>query len=158
MWLFYELAMHPNIQNKVREEINDFRGQSGSRDLTPSDFESLPYTTAVIKYVAFQMMVTSIVDSHYRETLRFYPVGPHAFRWAGRDEIIPLSKPVKTKSGEESYEVSIKEGEPVLISICGYNRLKELWGDDAQEWNPARFMGERLAAMPKHSLGVYSNL
>ncbi len=35
-----------------------------------------------------------------------------------------------------------------------FSSLPSLWGDDAEEWNPARFLDKALPV----SLGVYANL
>ncbi|KAF8518694.1 cytochrome P450, partial [Hysterangium stoloniferum] len=140
-WILYELSRHPEIQNKLREEINATRAASASNEIGMNDFESMPYTIAVIK-----------------ESLRYYPVAAHIPRTAGRDELIPLSRPVKTASGEEITAVPIKKGQRVLASMWGYNRIKDLWGEDAEQWNPDRFMGENLNLRPQKGLGVYANL
>ncbi|KAF8518692.1 cytochrome P450 [Hysterangium stoloniferum] len=140
-WLFYEISRRPEVQNKLREEINATRAACAGNELGVNDFESMPYTIAVIK-----------------ETLRYYPIAAHNAREAGRDELIPLSRPVKTAAGEEIAAIPIKKGQRVFASIWGYNRIKELWGEDAEQWNPERFMGENLNLRPQRGLGVYANL
>lgn len=50
-WLFYQLSRHPDFQDQMRAEIMRFRAEVGDKELTPSDYESLPLTTAAIKYV-----------------------------------------------------------------------------------------------------------
>ncbi|KAF8507763.1 cytochrome P450 [Hysterangium stoloniferum] len=140
-WLFYEISRRSEVQNKLREEINATRAACAGNELGVNDFESMPYTIAVIK-----------------ETLRYYPIAAHNAREAGRDELIPLSRPVKTAAGEEIAAIPIKKGQRVFASIWGYNRIKELWGEDAEQWNPERFMGENLNLRPQRGLGVYANL
>jgi len=140
-WLLYEVSRRPGVQNKLRGEVNATITACSSNELGANDFESMPYTTAVIK-----------------ETLRYYPIVAHIAREAGRDELIPLSKPVKTASGEEITAIPIKKGQRVLSSIWGYNRIKELWGEDAEQWNPERFVGDNLNLRPQKGLGVYANL
>ncbi|KIJ49187.1 hypothetical protein M422DRAFT_161547, partial [Sphaerobolus stellatus SS14] len=140
VWLLYELARHPEAQNRLRKEIKTFRAEMGGRELASTDFDLLPYTTAVIK-----------------ETLRFYPIITHNTRKAGRDETIPLSNPIRTRDGKLTNEISVRKGQMVLMPFWVYNRLKELWGNDADKWNPERFIGNKLSGQ-KHNLGVYSNL
>ncbi|KIJ49182.1 hypothetical protein M422DRAFT_246987 [Sphaerobolus stellatus SS14] len=141
-WIFYELARHPEFQEKLRDEIKLFRNDLGDKKPTASDLESqLPHTTAAIK-----------------ETLRLHPVAAHIFCSASKDGTIPLSEPIKMRNGELTDHVSLKAGQSVIISITAYNRLKNLWGEDANVWNPNRFLGERLNDLPKNSLGVYANL
>ncbi|KIJ32005.1 hypothetical protein M422DRAFT_36040 [Sphaerobolus stellatus SS14] len=141
-WIFYELARHPEFQEKLRNEIKLFRNALGDKKPAASDLESqLPHTTAAIK-----------------ETLRFHPPAAHILRWASKDGTIPLSEPIKMRNGELTKHVSLKAGQSVIISVTAYNRLKNLWGDDANVWNPDRFLGERLNDLPKNTLGVYANL
>lgn len=57
-----------------------------------------------------------------QETLRFHPIAFHLQRVAGKDDVIPLSDPVIGKNGETITELPISAGQPILLSICGYNR------------------------------------
>ena len=53
-------------------------------------------------------------------------------------------------------EIPIKKGTTITVSICAYNRLPEVWGPDADDWNPRRFLEK-----PKDkqtSVGVFANL
>ena len=50
-WLFYELARHPDYQEKMRAEIKQFRTDLGDKEPSATDYESLPLTTAAIKCV-----------------------------------------------------------------------------------------------------------
>ena len=57
-----------------------------------------------------------------QETLRFHPIVYNLWRVAAKDDVIPLSQPVIGKNGETITEVPISAGQPVMLSICGYNR------------------------------------
>lgn len=53
-------------------------------------------------------------------------------------------------------ELHIRKGQDFRLSVCAYNRLPSVWGDDADEWNPRRFLD-----VPKEkqiNIGVYANL
>ena len=50
-WLFYELARHPDYQEKMRAEIKQFRTDLGDKAPSATDYESLPLTAAAIKCV-----------------------------------------------------------------------------------------------------------
>ncbi|KAG2744032.1 cytochrome P450 [Suillus brevipes Sb2] len=140
-WLLYELSKHPEDQQRIRDEIKTARANAEARgddDLLPSDFNNMNFTNAVIK-----------------EGLRLHPIVPNLFREADSDDVIPLSQPIETRSGKIINEIPISKGQGVTASICAYNRLQSLWGEDADEWNPNRFLDE---GMQKGSLGVFANL
>lgn len=54
VWIFHELSRHPDVQVKLREEIHATRAAatsaSGHGELGFTEFESMPYTIAVIKF------------------------------------------------------------------------------------------------------------
>ena len=102
------------------------------------------------------------------------PIIPELFRQASRDDVIPLSSPIMTKSGQLISEIPISKGQNITISVGCYNRydhryeslhllicsviarLPSVWGEDANEWNPSRFLD---AINDKQvSVGVYANL
>lgn len=56
-------------------------------------------------------------------------------------------------------EVPVPKGTPVMVAIQACNRSKALWGDDALEWKPERWLAPLPDALSKaHIPGVYSNL
>ncbi|KAF9235249.1 cytochrome P450 [Melanogaster broomeanus] len=121
-----------------RKPLSSARGDS---QFTAADFEAMPYTTAVMK-----------------EVLRYRSVTYHAVRVANRDDVLPLSQPITTESGKVINEVPVPKGTHIVASVATYNRHTELWGEDAHEFNPDRWL-EGIANEPKEvTLGVYSNL
>ncbi|KAI9452155.1 cytochrome P450 [Russula earlei] len=122
-WFLWEIAKHPECQRRIREEIAAFRARKGEEHLSVSDLDDMKYTEAVLK-----------------ESMRLNPIVWILRREAGRDEVIPLAFPVTTKSGDKVSSVPIKQGTPIDIHIDAYNRLPEIWGPDADEWNPDRFL------------------
>ncbi|OCH88053.1 cytochrome P450 [Obba rivulosa] len=126
-WLFFELARHPQWQEKLRDEIRTFRAAAVARgDITFSleDLDSMTYCIAALK-----------------ETLRYHPVGSNVRRVAEKDDIIPLQYPILSESGELLTEVPVYAGQEVWFTFCGYNRLSQIWGDNADVWDPSRFLG-----------------
>lgn len=140
-WLLYELSKHPEDQQRIRNEIKTARANAeahGDDDLLPSDFNNMNFTNAVIK-----------------EGLRLHPIVPALFREADSDDVIPLSQPTETRSGKIINEIPISKGQGITASICTYNRLQSVWGEDADKWNPNRFLDE---GRERSSLGVFANL
>lgn len=77
-------------------------------------------------------------------------------RVAVQDDVIPLSKPILSKTGATITDIPVSAGQSVLISICAYNRLTDLWGEDAHEYNPMRWI--HPTAEKDIKVGVYANL
>jgi hypothetical protein len=78
---------------------------------------------------------------------------------ARSDVILPLSSPIKDVNGREIYELTVPENTNVFLHIWNLNRDPSIWGDDAAEWKPERW----LATLPEtveeaKILGVYPNM
>ncbi|KAJ3560047.1 hypothetical protein NP233_g11086 [Leucocoprinus birnbaumii] len=136
----YLLATHPGVQERLRTEIKEAQidGQ-----LSYDQLVSLPYMDAVC-----------------RETLRLYPPIPLApLRTAQKDMILPLSKPIRDANGRELAEIFIPKGTDIVVSIVGSNCNPELWGADAHEWKPDRWLDSLPRTLEEaHMPGIYSHL
>jgi len=62
-----------------------------------------------------------------QEGLRYHPVIPHVQRVAGRDDMLPLSRPITTESGGVISEIVVPKGTRIVASIAAYNRLAVLF-------------------------------
>ncbi|KAF8521630.1 cytochrome P450 [Hysterangium stoloniferum] len=142
-WALHELSRHPDFQNQLREEIAATRAhaaQRGDSELSIADLDSMKLLQALIK-----------------ETLRYHPIVSALFRQAGRDDVIPLLHPIKSRTGDVIESIPVRKGQRVLISIAGYQRLKSVWGEDADVWRPERFL-EGVERYQTTGLGVISNV
>ncbi|EIW84209.1 PAH-inducible cytochrome P450 monooxygenase PC-PAH 1 [Coniophora puteana RWD-64-598 SS2] len=140
-WSLYELARHPEDQQKVRDEVLAARErvrERGLEDISPADLDGMPFTNAVIK-----------------ETLRLHPIVPTLMRQADYDDVLPLAQPIVTRTGEKISEIPLPKGTQITASIASYNRNPEVWGQDADEWNPMRFLNQKTG---KANVGVFANL
>ncbi|KAI1785387.1 cytochrome P450 [Ganoderma leucocontextum] len=142
-FVFYELAKHPKYQERMRQEIRDARARvtaRGGNEFTTQDLDSLTLSVNAIK-----------------ETLRFHPIVLGLPRVAVKDDVIPLARPIVSTTGETISEVPIKAGQVFYASFAGYQRLPEVWGNDADVWDPDRFLHIDTASQPA-SVGVFANL
>lgn len=93
------------------------------RDGAPTQFEQV----AKLRYVR------RIVD----ETLRLWPSGPAFFRKARADT---------TLSG-----YPIGKGATILVVLLALHRDRRLWGENAEEFDPDRFLPAAVRARPAHA-------
>ncbi|KAL1882485.1 hypothetical protein Plec18167_002901 [Paecilomyces lecythidis] len=112
-WVVYALCKHPEIQSRLRDEI---------RANLPSP-SSLPTTTISASVIDSLPYLNAVCN----ETLRFYPSVPLTIREAARDTTIV---------GQH-----IPKGSILVLAPEATNRSKELWGEDADKFNPERWMG-----------------
>ncbi|KAI9449717.1 cytochrome P450 [Lactarius psammicola] len=130
------------LQVRIREEIALVRARAAGEKFTIADLDSMVYTLATLK-----------------ESMRLDPVSWITARTASRDDILPLAFPITTKSGEQIASIPIKKGTQIDISTAVYNRLPDVWGKDADEWNPERFLDpQREFKEASSNIGVFGNL
>ncbi|KAI0336162.1 cytochrome P450 [Cubamyces sp. BRFM 1775] len=137
------LAERPEAQERLREEIMHAVEVEGHEDTLDFDrLLELPYLDAVC-----------------RETLRVYPGVASVFRDTIKDTILPLSEPIRGLDGTLMPAIAVPKGTRVIGDIYGCNRNSALWGPDAHEWRPERWIeGLPKAVEDAHVPGVYSNL
>ena len=80
--------------------IGNFSDQSLINDFDSTMLESMPYITAFVK-----------------ETLRLYPAVAYGLFQAGKDDIIPLSRPVAMEDGKLTKYVHIAKDQRVVSII-----------------------------------------
>ncbi|TFK35048.1 cytochrome P450 monooxygenase pc-2 [Crucibulum laeve] len=116
----YMLAEHPEILRRLREEILKTIGPT--RRPTYEDFRDMKYLRAVIN-----------------ETLRLFPAVPfnHHDRASKEATTWPSKFP-----GKKPFYIPANTRTPYSV-ICMHRR-KDLWGPDALEFDPDRFLDERL--------------
>ncbi|KAJ7062770.1 cytochrome P450 [Mycena amicta] len=120
-WALIQLCRHPEKQAKLRDELHKFGPQDPNWDQLGS---SLPYLDAVVL-----------------EILRLHPALPDTTRRAQVDDVIPLGEPITTKSGGVVVnQIVVPKDSVVTVSIRCMNRSTALWGPDAGEFNPERWL------------------
>ncbi|KAI0058967.1 cytochrome P450 [Artomyces pyxidatus] len=138
--IFSLLSLHSDVQEKLREELKEAHEAAGCADLNYDDLVALPYLEAVC-----------------RETLRLYPPVNMVARVCRADTSVPVSRPIRTSSGTLS-SVFIPKGTTLLVNINAVNRDPSIWGADAVEWKPERWLAPLPASVTDaHIPGVYSN-
>jgi len=124
-WTMLELSRHPEMQTKLRKEIQETEhklGAQGKVEFTAHDFETVSYLNAVVRVLLSLFILKIMLKWELQETLRFHPVIMHMFRGAVQDDVLPLSKPVTTTTGKIITELPVPKGTRVVISMHAYNR------------------------------------
>ena len=86
------------------------------------------------------------------------------YRWrpfgrARKDTILPLSKPIVGLDGKEIMQIMVPKGTNIVMSLLGSNTNPSLWGEDAAEWKPERWLSQLPeAVLEAHMPGIYSHL
>ncbi|KAI0648755.1 cytochrome P450 [Trametes meyenii] len=117
-FILLELARNPDIQERLRDEINKFGGKLGYHEI-----QQLQFLDAVVK-----------------EGLRLHPAAPQTERVALKDDVIPLSTPITTTSGEKLASVSVRAGQVFHIPFTTIHVNPDVWGESAAQFDPARWL------------------
>ncbi|KAH7011130.1 cytochrome P450 [Ilyonectria destructans] len=126
-WTCYLLTQHPGIQNKLREEV---------AAVLPADLVIDPTVelAAILEQLPY-------LNGIMHETLRLYPTVPMTMRQAICD----------THIGDQF----IPKGTDILVSIWLINRSPDIWGPDAAEFRPERWI--TADGKPNQNGGASSN-
>lgn len=119
--IFFNLARPPHVFHSLRNEIT-----CASHPLTRKCLKGLSYLQAVIK-----------------ETTRLFPGAGTNERVALKDTVIPSGGGPKG-----SAPVLIRKGDTVNVNFYCLQRREDIWGADAAEWRPERWLREGGATTP----------
>ena len=73
--------------------------------------------------------------------------------------LLPLSKPICGLDGILMHSIEVPKGTSVVVDLQASNRNPELWGEDAYEWKPERWLSSLPRAVEEARIpGVYAHL
>ena len=77
-----------------------------------------------------------------------------------KDTVLPLFWPIKSTDGKtEIKEILVPKGTDIVVSIMSANKDKRIWGGDAEEWKPERWLSPLPESVSEAKVpGIYSNL
>ncbi|KAI0048972.1 cytochrome P450 [Auriscalpium vulgare] len=135
--IFHLLSERQDVQERLRDELSAVP----EAELGYDQLVNLPYLDAVC-----------------RETLRLYPPVPIITRTCRSHFSLPLSVPITTTYGELLSSIIIPKDTDVDINILGINRDPTIWGSDASEWKPERWLADLPGSVEAARIpGIYSN-
>ena len=78
---------------------------------------------------------------------------------AKKDSILPFSKPIIGVDGSSIDEIIVPAGTTIFIGIRASNTDTDIWGEDALEFKPERWLSPLPAIHTEARIpGVYSNM
>lgn len=113
-WAFYELTRHPQVMQKVIDEVKSVCGTGEDAEFSFDTMAKLEYTHCVAL-----------------EVLRLHPSVPNDPRFAVKDDVLPDG-------------TKIPAGAAIGLCLYAMGRKEDAWGDNAMQFKPERFleMGE----------------
>ncbi|KAI0370370.1 cytochrome P450 [Pilatotrama ljubarskyi] len=137
--ILMQLAEHPDIQQKLREEIIQAGADKGL------DFDALK--------------ALPLLEAVCRETLRINAPATQVFREVRKDVVLPLAESIMGLDGTMIHEIFVPKNTTVVVGLLNCNRNKAIWGEDAYEWKPERWLSPLPSTVTEARIpGVYSNL
>ena len=77
---------------------------------------------------------------------------------ARSDAVLPLSSPIHDVDGRKVHEIFIPKNTNVFVQIYNLNRDPSIWGADAAEWKPERWLAPLPESVAAANIqGVYAN-
>ncbi|KAJ3863457.1 cytochrome P450 [Lentinula novae-zelandiae] len=131
-----KLSENPAVQAKLREEF------LAVENLTYDALVTLPYLDAVCK-----------------ETLLIcrYPAVRYVMRDCRQETALPLMNPIRGVDGDYMSSITVPKGGTVILNIAGVNCDQNIWGPDAGNWVPERWLSQ-LPSTVNEVPGVYSHM
>lgn len=121
-WTFAELATHPKFYSDLRSSILDTFGSDETKPLTFASLKS-----------------HHPIQNLLNEVLRLHPVVPINNRICINNTILPVG------GGEDGTQpIAIQKGSLVNFIIYQMHRRKDIWGADADDFKPERWVGRKI--------------
>lgn len=128
--------MHPEHQTLLRAELRKARQSASDKDV---DCEFGSYD---------DLLHLPILDATVRETLRLHPPVSWIWRVARAPASLPLRTPVSlnppsSSSTTSASTIPVAKGQGIVIGIAAAQRDTSVWGADAEEWKPERWLEKK---------------
>lgn len=121
-WLFRLLARRQDVYSKLRNIIlEDFGSYEHPKELSLSKLKDCQY-----------------LQNCLNEILRLYPPVPLNTRQALRDTTIP-----RGGGPDGMAKVFVRKNQEVNYTVYALHRRRDLWGPDADEFKPERWIGRK---------------
>ncbi|KAD4178080.1 hypothetical protein E3N88_26671 [Mikania micrantha] len=129
-WFIYMLCKHPQIQEKVAKEIKQATNQSQNHNHNHED-NIVADLASCVNEDALQNL--NYLHAALTETMRLYPAVPMDPKICFGDDVLP-----------DGY--SVKKGDMVTYMPYAMGRMEFLWGNDAHQFKPERWLDHNVDA------------
>ncbi|CAM6086480.1 unnamed protein product [Calypogeia fissa] len=136
-WLVYSLIQKPEIAAKLHEELRSFeaKNQSLVNSEEHSPVDDAAYAKVDKKIREFVKMLSSVnlktelpyLTAVISETVRLYPAVPEIPKGIKDDDVLPDG-------------TRVRKGMIITYSPYSMGRMMYIWGPDAKEFNPERWL------------------
>ncbi|PWA36372.1 cytochrome P450 [Artemisia annua] len=117
-WFIYELCKHPEVQDKVAKEIREAINMN-------EEITNVAEFAARVSEATLEKM--QYLHAALTETIRLYPALPVDPKICFSDDVLPDG-------------CSVKKGDVVAFTPYAMGKMKFIWGDDAHEFKPERWI------------------
>ncbi|KAM5557181.1 cytochrome P450 704C1-like [Rosa sericea] len=116
-WFFYMMCKHLDIQEKIAKEVREVTGLNST---SSADEVAANLTEEALRKMQY-------LQAALTETLRLYPTVPLDARVCFSDDTWPDG-------------LCVKKGELIVYQPYSMGRMEFIWGDDAEEFRPERWL------------------
>jgi cytochrome P450 len=131
---FWELARHPEVYARLREEVSFLNG----REPTHDELKELRYLRSCLNECEY-FCLSFIVQMLTSAALRIRPVVPANTREAICDTILP-----RGGGPDGQSPLFVKTGTQVYYSVWSMHRREDFFGEKTEEYIPDRWEGLKL--------------
>ncbi|KAL1190301.1 Alkane hydroxylase MAH1 [Cardamine amara subsp. amara] len=121
-WFFWLLCKTPEVINKIRQEINTILSPRIKTDASNTDDDSVSFNPQELKKLVY-------LHGAICEALRLYPPVPFQHKSPTKADVLPSGHKVDANS-------------KILFCLYSLGRMKSVWGEDALEFKPERWISE----------------
>ena len=76
-----------------------------------------------------------------------------------KDTTLTLAQPLKLEDGRYVNTIPVAKNQNLFVGIATSNRDRRIWGEDADEWKPERWLSPLPESVAdSKSPGIYSHL
>ena len=140
--VFYLLARSPETWNKLSQEVEKLNDEIPDY----AALKDMPYLKAVLnesKSMQLKLRQKASKMTNRKLALRLLPPVPINQRYTRKDTVLPHGGGPDGKS-----PMFAAKGSRVFYSVYAMHRLPEIWGPDAQEYRPERWLDEKNPLRP----------